>query len=388
MIGPQLHSAFDIKVILAENRLDDGCEYWLGQIEKTKPADVERALSMPAGHYSFEKLLALVSPAATDYLEDMARQAHQLTIQRFGKTIKLYAPLYLSNYCINSCRYCGFNKDADTQRTRLTIEQALAEADILAAAGFADILLVSSEDTKFVTVDYLTELAGKLRGKFSSIAIEIYQMTAAQYAQLFKAGIEGVTLYQETYNRAAYSYYHPAGPKADYDDRLEAPDRQARAGMREIGLGALLGLTDWRIETLALAEHAHYLMKRYWKSHISFSFPRLRPAFEVRPEQFKHVVSNADLARMIIALRLCFADAGLILSTREGADLRDHLIKLGITKMSAGSKTNPGGYSRCSDAVEQFQVDDTRSPAQIAEMLKSAGLEPVWKDWDKAFIED
>jgi len=254
---------------------------------------------------------------------------------------------------------------------------------VLAGEGFRDILLVSSEDRRFIDVAYLTELAGKLRGRFSSISVEIYQMSEAEYAELFEAGIEGVTLYQETYDRRAYGYYHPAGPKADYDNRLAALDNIARAGMRQIGLGALLGLADWRIETLALAEHADYLVKRYWQSQVSFSFPRLCPAHLVDGLQFEHPVSDANLVQMITALRLCFADAGLVLSTRESAQLRDGLIKLGITKVSAGSKTTPGGYAGPADTTEQFKIDDSRTPAQVAEMIKAQGAEPVWKDWER-----
>ncbi|MHC4646898.1 MAG: hypothetical protein ACYTBJ_15485 [Planctomycetota bacterium] len=210
-------------------------------------------------------------------------------------------------------------------------------------------------------------------------------MSEPEYARLFEAGIEGVTLYQETYDRRAYSYYHEAGPKSDYDNRLHATDRTGAAGMREIGLGVLLGLADWRTETLALAEHAHYLMKRYWQSHVSFSFPRLRPAHDVDRSQFKHLLSDKNLAQMIMALRLCFADAGLVLSTRERGQLRDHLIELGTTKMSAGSKTNPGGYSGCSDSTRQFEIDDNRSPVEVAAMIRECGYELVWKDWDSAF---
>ncbi len=344
MVNSGKHVCTDIKTILAQKGLDGDNKHWLQQMEKTRPGDVERALSEPVGSYNLEKLVALVSPAAEDYLEQMAQLAHQLTIQRFGRTIRLYAPLYLSNYCTNSCRYCGFNRQHKFERTRLTIDRALEEAQVIASEGFRDILLVSSEDRGFITVDYLAELAGKLRSRFSSISMEVYQMSSAEYATLFKAGIEGVTLYQETYDSSAYRYYHPAGPKADYDDRLDAPDRTATAGMRQIGLGVLLGLTDWRIETLALAEHAHYLIKRYWQSHVSFSFPRLRPAHKVEGSQFRYLLSDRNLVQMITALRLCFADVGLVLSTRECAPLRDHLIKIGITKMSAGSKTNPGGY--------------------------------------------
>ncbi|MFA5238740.1 MAG: 2-iminoacetate synthase ThiH [Phycisphaerae bacterium] len=355
--------------------------------EEITRSDVELALDSAAGSYSPEKLLALISPAAEDYLEKMAQLAHQLTLQRFGRTVRLYAPLYLSNYCVNGCAYCGFNRDHQFPRIRLTIDNALAEADIIAKEGFRDLLLVSSEDRQFVSVDYLCELASKLRPKFSSISVEIYQMTTEEYAKLFAAGIEGVTLYQETYDREVYRKYHHSGPKADYDYRLSAPDSIAGAGMREIGVGVLLGLSDWRLETLALGEHAHYLMKRYWKSRVSFSFPRLRPAKDVDRSQF-YFLSDKNLVQMIVALRLCFADAGLVLSTRESAALRNNLIEIGITKVSAGSKTSPGGYSQPKNAVEQFEIDDTRSPFEVAEMIKSHGLEPVWKDWDSAFVKD
>jgi 2-iminoacetate synthase len=265
----------------------------------------------------------------------------------------------------------------------LSIEEALGEAAIIASEGFRDILLVSGEDRGYVDVDYLVELAGRLRDRFDSISVEIYQMTTEEYGRLFAAGVDGVTLYQETYDRRAYRHYHRAGAKADYDNRLATPDAIAGAGMRQIGLGALLGLADWRCETLALAEHANYLVKQYWRSQVSFSFPRIRPAHDVDGLQFEHLVSNRNLVQMITALRLCFADAGLVLSTREGAELRDHLIKLGITKMSAGSKTSPGGYLHETDATEQFRIDDSRTPGQVAEMIKAAGAEPVWKDWER-----
>ncbi len=386
MSPPREHSTPEIETILAAKGLDGNSSPWQERLATLGKDDVERALSEPAGAYSFEKLLALVSPAAQEYIEQMAQLAHGLTVQRFGRTIRLYAPLYLSNYCINSCRYCGFNKDSTFQRTRLSIDQALEEAKVIASEGFRDLLLVSSEDREFVSTDYLAQLAKELRTTFSSISMEVYQMSQQEYAQVFAAGIEGVTLYQETYDRHVYDHYHPAGPKSDFADRLDAPNRMARAGMREIGLGVLLGLTDWRLETLALAEHAHYLIKRYWQSRVSFSFPRLRPAPDVSGSQFKHLLTDKNIVQMILALRLCFADSGLILSTRERASLRDHLIKLGITKISAGSKTSPGGYSCPEGAIQQFQIDDDRSPAQVAAMIARAGFEPVWKDWDSAFV--
>ena len=375
-----------IKAILARQRLDAGREVWERRLQEMTARDVEAALASRPGSYSLSKLLALAAPAAEAYLEPMAELSQRLTLQRFGRTIKLYAPLYLSSFCVNRCQYCGFNRDNEFARVRLTLDEALAEAEILAREGFRDLLLVTSEDREFITVPYLTALTGELRGRFSFIGAEIYQMTASEYGKLFDAGIEGITLYQETYDRRAYARYHLGGPKADYDMRLRGPDDFASAGMREIGLGALLGLADWRLETLALGEHASYLFKRYWQSRISFSFPRLRPACGVTTEAFPHLITDRNLVQMILALRLCFADAGLVLSTREPAELRDRLIKLGVTKMSAGSRTNPGGYSQRQTGSGQFEVNDERSPAQVAKMLKSQGLEPVWKDWDRAFL--
>jgi len=384
MLGAARHTGADMKTILAEKGLDSHGANWQERLDAVGADDVERALAEPPGSYRLQRLSALISPAAEDYLEEMAQSAHELTVQRFGRTIRLYAPVYLSNYCTNACMYCGFNRENKFERTRLNIDHAIEEASIVASEGFRDLLLVSGEDRQFITVDYLAELAQRLRGKFSSISIEIYQMSTAEYARLFEAGIDGVTLYQETYDRNAYGYYHLAGPKSDYDHRLSAADSIAAAGMREVGLGALLGLTDWRAETLALAEHAHHIIKRYWQSHVSFSFPRLRPAYQVQETQFSPF-SDRNLVQMMTALRLCFADVGMVLSTRERAALRDNLISLGVTKLSAGSRTSPGGYSGRTEATGQFQIDDNRSPAEVAAMIKQRGFEPVWKDWDKAF---
>lgn len=382
----QMHTGNSIGELLAGLHLDADRDRWRQRLGDITPRDVEAALATRPGSYRLDKLLALVSPAAESFLEEMARQSQALTRQRFGRTIKLYAPLYLSSFCVNRCRYCGFNAANRFERTRLTIDEALADARTLAREGFRDILLVSSEDRAFVTVDYLAQLSAELRERFSFIGIEIYQMSTGEYRRLFEAGVEGVTLYQETYDRDEYARQHPGGPKADYDVRLRGPDDMAQAGMREIGLGVLLGLADWRIETLALGEHASYLIRRYWRSHVSFSFPRLRPACGVTHDAFPHLLTDRNLVQMMLALRLCFADAGLVLSTREEALFRDHVIALGPTRISAGSRTNPGGYSQSDRGSGQFEVCDRRSPQQVAAMLARHGLEPVWKDWDCAFL--
>ena len=387
MISDEKYTGPSIAELLKQKQLDSHSDIWRERIDCVTDSDVEKALSMPAGVFSLEKLLVLIAPTAGKYLEQMARAANRLTIQRFGRVVRMYAPLYVSNYCNNGCLYCGFNKTHHYQRSRLTIDQAMKEADVIASQGFRDILLVSGEDRKFINIDYLVELTHRLREKFSYIAAEIYQLEPEEYADLFKAGVEGVTIYQETYDRQQYQYWHPTGLKADYDRRLIAADSVCSAGMREIGLGVLLGLKDWRIETLAMGLHANYLMKRYWKSHVSFSFPRIRPATEVERSQFEYLMSDEDLVQMVVALRLCFADAGEVISTRESAFFRDNLIKIGITKISAGSKTNPGGYSETKDAAEQFKVNDDRSPQLVISAIKQAGFETVWKDWDRAFVK-
>jgi len=370
---------------LSNKKLDRHNDQLIEQLNSISTDDVKAALRQTPGEYSLERMLTLISPAAQDYLEQMAQQAAALTTQRFGKTIQLYAPLYVSNYCCNGCLYCGYNTSTKFKRTRLTIDQAIAEADIIATEGFRHILLVSGEDPSYVTCDYLNELAEKLRSKFSSVSIEIQPMQTEEYAKVFTGGIDGVTLYQETYNRDTYAQYHKSGPKSDYDYRIQSHDRTASAGMRRLGLGFLLGLSDWRIETLAMTEHAAYLMKNYWRSQVSFSFPRLRPALNVA-EDYQHLVNDKQLVQLMLALRLCFADAGIVLSTRESTAFRDNLVKLCVTRISAGSKTNPGGYSGDGDSTEQFVIDDDRTAGQIADMLKTVGMETVWKDWDAGFV--
>ena len=372
--------------ILKTKKLHLTSNKWLTKIESYDVSDVDRVLSRPPGRYDIESLSILLSPAAEQRLEQMAQLARQLTIQRFGRTVHLYAPLYLSNLCCNSCLYCGFNKDAEYEKTRLTIDQAVRDAEIIHNEGFRDLLLVSSEDRQWVTIDYLCELAERLRDKFSSLSIEIHQLEKDQYKKLFEAGIEGVTIYQETYFRDVYEKFHPAGPKADYARRIRAADDLCSAGMRNIGLGALLGLNDYRLDTLSLAEHAYYLMKKYLQSRVPFSFPRIRPANKVQAQMFDDIVTDTQLTQMVLALRLSFADTGLVLSTRESAELRDNFLNLGITRVSAGSKTNPGGYSSDCKATEQFEIDDSRSPAEVAQKIRQSGLEPVWKDWDRNFI--
>lgn len=357
---------------------------WPAELLRVKESDVQRELASPCA-FSRARAVTLLSPAADPYLEVMAQLAARLTRQRFGRVMNLYAPLYLSNVCINRCVYCGFSAShTKAPRRRLSVEEAEAEAAVIAQEGFRDLLLVSGEDPEFITLPYLEELVRRLRAHFVSISVEIYPLDTEGYRRLVEAGVDGVTLYQETYDRDVYAKVHPEGLKANYEKRLLAQEAAAKAGMRRLGIGALLGLADWRYETLAVAFHAHSLMQQYWKARVSISFPRLRPAPYVQMT-IPSPVTDRDLVRMIVTLRLLFPDVGLVLSTRENAKLRDHLIPLGITQMSAGSRTSPGGYREPAGASEQFEVADHRSPREVAEVLRAKGLEPVWKDWDPGF---
>lgn len=361
---------------------------WDERLRAITDAEVLDELNRPA-RFEMRRLLALLSPAAASRIEELAQAAHRLTRQRFGNAVSLFAPLYVSNYCVNHCRYCGFNSGHPHRRKRLSMEEAVAEAAVIASEGFRDILLVSGEDARHIDVDYLCRLADNLRrgGLFSTIGIEIYIQSEANYRSLFEAGIDGVTIFQETYERDAYASWHPGGPKAVYANRICASEAAARAGMRRIGLGVLLGLEDWRFDAAAMAVHANALSDHYWRSRTSFSFPRIRPS-ESGMSEFPHLLSDADFVQMLLALRLCFPDSGLTLSTRESPRLRDHLIPLGVTQISAGSKTNPGGYGAeqgGESATEQFAVSDERSAAEMAAVLRRLGYDPVWKDWDAGF---
>jgi 2-iminoacetate synthase len=354
---------------------------------------------------------ALISSVAQTHLEEFSRRSHALTVQRFGKVIRLFAPLYLSNECINNCKYCGFSRDNAILRVTLSVEDVLREARALKDQGFRNILLVSGEHPKFVSNSYLADCVRAVHEEIPGVSLEIGPMETAGYVPLVAAGADGLVVYQETYNREIYSQMHTTGPKRDFDWRLETAERAYAAGFRRLGIGALYGLGDWRSEAIAVAAHASYLLRHCWKAQITVSLPRLRPCageFEPLTE-----LSDRNLVQLVCAFRLFLPDAGLVLSTREPAKLRDGLIPLGITLMSAGSHTEPGGYtgagaenihltqrgriveltSGASEwsttrraATGQFEIADDRSPEEIADIISQLGYEPVWKDWDAALV--
>ncbi len=352
-----------------------------GQIACSTPADVERALR--AAHLDHAGLAALLSPAAVQYLGEMAGRAAEITAQRFGKTIQIYAPLYVSSLCANHSVYCGFSADNDIERRVLSIEEAEHEAMILHERGFNHILLVSGEAPAKMGTDYLEELVIRLKDKFAAITIEVQPLTTDEYRRLFKAGITGVAIYQETYDRQTYETVHLSGPKQDYDYRLDTPERVAQGGMREVGIGFLLGLADWRAEGLAIGYHLSWLRKQFWRTAFTVSFPRMRPAEgEYIPPS---PVTEKQLTQLIFALRIFDQDVGLVLSTREEARYRDGMIGLGPTRYSAGSCTAPGGYANPEYTGQQFLISDHRSIQEVCQAIRDKGLDPVRKDWDACF---
>jgi 2-iminoacetate synthase len=350
-------------------------------VDSASAADVERALRR-TGRRDLSDFAALLSPAATSRLEDIALAAHETTVRRFGRTIHLFAPLYLSNECVSSCTYCGFAAENEIARRTLDTTELLAEAGALRGRGFRHLLLVAGEHARIVSKDYLVESVRVLAPSVPSLSVEVQVWDTATYRRLVEAGCDGLVVYQETYDRSTYAAVHLKGKKRNYDWRLAAPDRGAEAGMRRLGIGALLGLhDDWRVEALALATHARALVRRWWRCEVSVSLPRLRPAaggFEPADP-----VGDRDFVQLLCALRLLLPDLGITLSTREPPALRDALLRLGVTHMSAGSHTEPGGYAAPTDAEPQFEIADTRSPADLAAALRAAGYDPVWKDWER-----
>lgn len=349
----------------------------LKAIASKKSKDVEIALTKNT--LTEDDLLALLSDAADKYLEQIAERSRAITLQRFGKTIRLYTPLYLSNECVNSCIYCGFNRENSIDRVVLTTDQIKDELEIIASTGIKNILLVSGDNKIKFSDDMLVDIVKLVKLYVPFVSIEVRALDTDSYADLKTAGIDGFTMFQETYLEHLYPTYHPAGPKSDFRYRLDAPERAAKAGVRNIGLGALLGLADYRLEAIYLNLHTRYLIKKYPSSHLSASFPRLRSA--AGGYKALYIITDKELYKSIFAYRLFNHDAGINISTRESQEFRDRLIHLGATIMSAGSKTAPGGYTKDNSNAEQFSISDERTVPEIIDKIRSFDYEAVMKDW-------
>ena len=354
----------------------------------------------------------LLIDGAGEPLESLARRSQQLTRRHFGKTMRLFAPLYLSNECVNNCSYCGFSRDAAILRTTLSVEHVVREARHLHALGFRNLLLVAGEHPKFVSEGYLQQCLDALRPFIPTLAIEVGPMEDGQYAEIVRHGAEGLVVYQETYDHHIYQTLHTAGPKKNLAWRLNCPERAYAGGLRRIGIGALFGLAPWQHEAMALCAHLEYLYKHCWRAQFTVSFPRMRPYagnYQYQPDPALFL-PDRDFVRLITAFRITFPQVGIVVSTREPAALRDAVASLGVTHMSAGARTEPGGYtgaggddlhltvngrrveldtkSGCEQATEQFRINDARGTAEVAAMLRAQHLDPVWKDWDEVLLAE
>lgn len=330
------------------------------------------------------EFMALISPAASVHLEEMAALSRMFTRERFGKTISMYIPLYVSNACTNKCVYCGFNHDNAFSRTTLTMEQVRAECEAIRRLGpFENLLIVSGEFPSLNGVDYMEKVLHECRPYFHNLTLEAMPMKQSDYERLIQSGLNGVVCFQETYNRRKYTSYHPHGMKSFYDWRLNGYDRMGRAGVHKIGLGVLIGLEDWRTDVTYMARHLRYLQQHYWRTRYSINFPRMCPS--ETGYQPNVVMTDRELAQLTFAFRIFDHDADISYSTREDPAFRQNMMQLGVTSMSAGSQTEPGGYASCPDALEQFEVTDHRSPAAVSEAIRKGGYDVVWKDWDRIF---
>lgn len=346
---------------------------------------------------TLEDFAALIGPAGAERLEELAAHSQRLTQRYFGKAVRLFAPMYLSNECVNVCKYCGFSRHNDIPRITIPVEKVVAQTERLARQGFRSLLLVAGEHPKWVSNGYVAECIRRTLAHMPAVSIELGPMEAADYVPLVEAGAEALIVYQETYFQPTYEELHTAGPKKYFAWRMDTPERGYAAGFRRLGIGALLGLHDWRFEALAVAAHAQHLLKKCWKAQVSVSLPRMRPAAGGWQPNPAFGMDDRQLVQTICALRMLLPHVGVTLSTREPPSLRNGLVPLGVTLMSAGSSTEPGGYDHFDENQwtptkeqpgEQFHIADERPPVAIAAMIRRHGYEAVWKDFDQALVTE
>ena len=359
-------------------------ERWLPMTGSADKRAIEAAIL--SENPSERELALMLSPAAGEFLELMAQRAQAITRRHFGRTVSLYTPLYLSNFCNGGCLYCGLAADRRAKRAVLDEAHLRHEMEAIKAMHFEELVLLTGERMPEADVPYLRDCIAVAAEYIHNINIEVFPMTEAEYRTLADAGCTGVTLYQETYDPAVYEKMHRWGDKRDYAARIDAPDRALRGGMRAVGIGALLGLADPRFDMLCVYRHAKHLLKNYWQAGVSISFPRIRP--QMGGFQADFPVDEKMVAQYIFAMRICLPETPLVLSTRESARVRDGLAGLGISKMSIASKTTVGGYSEDpEESTEQFEISDERNIPEFCEMLRAKGLEPVFKNWDATYRE-
>lgn len=368
-----LDSDIDKQVIAAMNNYD---------YDKYTAKDVENAIN--AVNRTPEDFAALLSPAALPYLEQMAQAAKIEKEKHFGNSICFFTPIYIANYCENYCIYCGFNCHNKIKRAKLNYEEIEEEMQAIAKTGLQEILILTGESKKMSSVEYIGEACKIARKYFKVIGLEVYPMNSDEYAYLHKCGADYVTVFQETYNSDKYETLHLAGHKRIYPYRLNAQERALKGGMRGVGFAALLGLDDFRKDAFATGMHAYFLQRKYPHAEIAFSCPRLRPIINndrINPKD----VHEAQLLQVVTAYRLFMPFASITVSTRECARVRDNLMNIAATKISAGVSTGIGSHSddiEDSDkGDEQFEISDGRDVKEVYNDLVKIGLQPVMSDY-------
>ncbi|MCK0527200.1 2-iminoacetate synthase ThiH [Anaerobiospirillum sp. NML120449] len=353
-------------------------------VESRTDADVERALAKGSA-LNIEDFAALISESARKhYLKDMVMASMQLTRKRFGRTLNMYIPLYLTNLCSNKCAYCGFSSDNKFARTVLTLEEIEAECKAIRDLGFQNILLVTGENSRRGGMDYFRQVLPVVKPYAAYLQMEVQPLNTEDYAELRELGLDSVSVYQETYHQPTYKAVHLAGKKMDMRYRMETPERLGEAGIDKVGMGALLGLYDWRVDCCALAMHIMYMREHYWKTRLSVSFPRLRPAAGGYEPHMP--VSDSQLVQLIAAWRIFDNELDLTISTRESKEFRDMITPYGITAISAQSSTEPGGYANKGQHLEQWTVNDDRTVEQVVRAMEINGLKPVFHDASTTYI--
>jgi 2-iminoacetate synthase len=359
-------------------------ERWLPLVENESKAAIRSAIL--SENPTERELALMLSPAAAEFLELMAQRAQSITKRHFGRTISLYTPLYLSNFCNGGCLYCGIAGDRRAKRSVLNESQLRHEMEAIKSMNLQDLVLLTGERMPEADVPYLRDCIAIAAEYIHHVNIEVFPMPEGEYRELADAGCTGVTLYQETYDQVVYEKMHRWGDKRDFFSRLDAPDRALRGGLRTVGIGALLGLADPRYDMLCVYRHAKYLLKNYWQAGVSISFPRIQP--QLGGFQADYPVDEKMLAQYIFAMRIGLPEVPLVLSTRESQRVRDGMAGLGISKMSVASKTTVGGYSdNPQESTEQFSISDERNIPEFCDMLRGKGLEPVFKNWDATYRE-
>ena len=345
------------------------------------PDDDGALRAMMSEEITAEGLKKLLCSSSERVIEEAALRAYEGTVRNFGKVVHLYTPLYLSSFCDNECAYCGFKSGNNVKRRTLTVDEVKREAEYIYSKGLRNVLILTGGSRKEAPLEYIKSCVRELRKKFTSVSIEIYELTSQEYRELVDEGVDGLVLYQEVYDKEIYDRVHISGAKKNYRFRLEAPERALSAGMRTVNIGPLLGLGQWRKEIFFTAMHAAFLEKRFPWAEISVSVPRIRP--QISDFEAVSKVSDKDLVQIVTSLRLFLPRVGITLSTRERSSLRDMLITVGVTRMSAGSTTRVGGHTMTDDPVplEQFEILDGRSVEEIKQMLRTRGYQPVLKDW-------